>query len=542
MNKPNDSSRARSPMQSNYIRQIGKGSFSNVYLFKDDLFKDDSTNLTNSLIFEENEREPFYIIKEVNLSLLVKKYIDKSIKRSHLHQTPRQNIVKNKESDNIRRKGIEIKREKSTKIGNITPYSTFTSAAYRKDKIKSKVKDKGIVTTPTIDINIKYSEDEYYHNKLKELIDSEIEILKNLDHKNISRYISSLFLNDVYSIKMEYCNYGDVYTVLKSSSSDENNKYFQRNLFNGFTDEFIKAYLLDTASALKHIHNKGLIHRDIKLHNILIKGNTSSSSCKFPFSFKLSDFGFTCYSVDYDDELDDNFRSDDISTILKKKYYKLCGTPYYMAPEIILNIEKFEELMSSNNFSNKKKKIYDNKIDLWSYGICLYELVFNILPFSNMTEINDLKIFYSNSNTQSLIYKNIDQKHIISDDLKILLKKLLTIDPDYRFSTDELFNYIQNIILKDNLLILQNTIFSSSVLYSVNENENELNNKSGNLLNNKNHDDDTRKILSHSLINMDSWAITEFENLSLKNSNINEFKSIMKISVDNKFMKWLIKK
>lgn len=555
MNNPNDGSRLLNVLKPrNYVRQIGKGSFSNVYLFKDDIVdKHDNINLTNSLIFEENDREHFYIIKEVNLSLLVKKYINKSFKRSRLDQGSRQKYFrKNKESDNIINNGIDIKREKSTKIVNITPYSTFTSVAYRKDKIKSKNKE--IVTTPTIDINIKYSEDEYYYNKLKELIDSEIEILKNLDHKNISRYISNVFLNDIYSIKMEYCNYGDVFSILKNgiSQTDENGKYFERNLFNGFTDEFIKVYLLDTISALKYIHDKGLIHRDIKLHNILIKGNTSTSNpdsicisnctSKFPFSFKISDFGFTCYSADYNDELDSNFNLDEISSILRKKYYKLCGTPYYMAPEILLNIEKFEELMSSNNFTNKKKKkIYDNKIDLWSYGICLYELIFNILPFSNMTEINDLKLFYSNSNTQSLIYKNIDEKHIISDDLKILLKKLLTMDPDYRFSTDELFNYIQNIISKNELLILQSTVFSSSVLYSVNENElsDKLNEPK---LNNINHDDNTCTNLSKSIINMESWAIPEFENLSLKNSNINEFKSIMKISVDNKFMKWLIKK
>jgi serine/threonine protein kinase len=484
----------------NVINQIGKGSFSNVHLCRRK--RNNSSLLMLSGIYDDDkdeDEEDLFIIKEINLDSLVKKYV----KKSRIEMRNMKHLMKHDTQTDA----------SGTKSVSITPYNT-------NNKVLLQQLD---------------SEEEYYYKRLKDLIDSEIEVLNKLDHKNIIKYFSYDTKDQIYYIKMEYCQYGDLYSILKDYKLSD---FKLRNTFNGFEGSFIKKFLKDTVNAISYVHGLNIIHRDIKLHNFLVKKDKDNQ-----FLFKLSDFGFACFDLDC--KLNDNLSISDFdfsASALKRKYYKLCGTPYYMAPEIILNIEKFEELMSSNNFSNKKKKIYDNKIDLWSYGICLYELVFNILPFSNMTEINDLKIFYSNSNTQSLIYKNIDQKHIISDDLKILLKKLLTIDPDYRFSTDELFNYIQNIILKDNLLILQNTIFSSSVLYSVNENENELNNKSGNLLNNKNHDDDTRKILSHSLINMDSWAITEFENLSLKNSNINEFKSIMKISVDNKFMKWLIKK
>jgi serine/threonine protein kinase len=74
--------------------------------------------------------------------------------------------------------------------------------------------------------------------------------------------------------------------------------------------------------------------------------------------------------------------------ILNKKYYKLCGTPYYMAPEMILNLENFDQMIASESSvgSVRVAKVYDNKIDIWGYGICLYELLFNVLPFSNLKE------------------------------------------------------------------------------------------------------------------------------------------------------------
>lgn len=640
----------------NYIKQIGKGSFSNVYLFKNDnhikLDKNDDANLTNSLIFDECEREEFYITKEVDLNLLVKKYLNKTFKKNGnthkrlidpdilgspnnytktVYHYRRKSEIDERDPSN----GVDIspnknRRNSSTKIVNITPYSTFTSAAYHKNKTNKLGQEYnlGKITTQTIDINMKYSEDEYYYNKLKELIDSEIEILKNLEHENITRYISSIFVNDTYSIKMEYCNLGDVYSFLKSSNiisadniknrlsndnsnmqnisnslinntkntgnlnkDDNYNVYFERNLFDGFVDEFIKIYLFDTVSALKYIHNKGLIHRDIKLHNILIKEENNKicklTNRKIPLSFKISDFGFTCYTAE---EICDISKSLELSQILQKKYYKLCGTPYYMAPEVILNIEKFEQLMSSDHL-NRGKKFYDNKIDLWSYGICLYELIFNILPFSNMTELNDLKIFYNNSNTQNLIYKNIDEKHIISDDIKILLKKLLTIDPDYRFTTNELYDYVENMIVNDKKFIIQNALLSSSILkynseadimqgVNILKKEN-LNQKehiiqkenlsqkenNSNFKTSINPEDNLCQKVSNNVINIDSWIITDFENISIdlkkdkyntknkkcnnKDNNIRSHlsntsseidKSIMKMSVDNKFMKWLAKK
>jgi serine/threonine protein kinase len=392
-------------------------------------------------------------------------------------------------SETFNTKGITIKKNSrlnDTASVNITPW-------HRK-------------ITQTINVN--YSEEEYYYNRLQDLIESEILILKNLHHKNIIKFFSSTLNNDVYSIKMEYCEFGDLYTILKEKGKHIYELKKLRNHFNGFNDTFIKSYLKDTINALNYINEKNLIHRDIKLHNILVKKNGDE------FVFKLSDFGFTCY--DLSQESDSNLINLDMSSFLnitpeslKRKYYKLCGTPYYMAPEIILNMDKFEQLMGNNDDTCTKLLNYDKKIDIWSYGICLYELIFNTLPFTNLSDMNDLKIFYTKKDNQELIYKNINNKEILSDYIKDILKRMITIDPINRISIEELtrLDYTTTFI---NLLINQT-------------NTNTISDE----------------------INMDSWVYEELNiksQLNLKDSWDKSSSSLnLSTVLDNNFKDWLNK-
>jgi serine/threonine protein kinase len=451
------------------IKHIGKGSFSNVYLYKN------MSTILSSSLFDDIPilKTNYYIIKEVNLNVLVDKYL-KSKQKIRLRS--RQNssiIVIQKENKN----SIPIKRDTTLTLNsyknlNLTPYSAY----------------KGRIT-PTINVNYN-TEEEYYYKKLKNLIDSEIDILKSLDHPNIITYISNTFNNDIFHIKMEYCDYGDLTNLLRGNN-------FSRNIFNGFTENIIHKFLLDTSDALLYLHSQGIIHRDIKLQNILIKSEDGS------FIFKISDFGFSC-----------NIPTT-ASDSSHKKYFKLCGTPYYMAPEMITNVDKFEQLINSDESSLKKDApdtslFYDTKIDLWSYGICLYELIFNILPFTNMSEITDLKIFYSRDATQNIINRNINEKDIISDDIKFLLKKLLTIDPKDRFTTQELHEYIRTNVCKSGAVVLKITDIITYTVYD-------------------------KEVIEHDLskINMNSWI--RIDGCQTVNSD-----SLLKMSVDKPFMNWLL--
>lgn len=484
----------------NIIKHIGKGSFSNVYLCKKN--KVSSSLLLGFMneIYDDTSDE--FIIKEININNLVKRYVKKNKPREL------------------------IKHASDIKSVSITPYD---------NKLELKMQE----------IN---AEEEYYYKRLTDLIDSEIEVLHKLDNEHIIKFYSSSVKNQIYSIKMEYCQYGDLYNILKTQMKGD---FMLRNSYDGFDNKFVMKYLMDTISGLKYLHDLNIIHRDIKLHNVLVKKEANE------FVFKLSDFGFACFDLDC--KLNESLGMSDFdfsTSALKKKYYKLCGTPYYMAPEIILNIEEFEELTSDKIIEQTQVKFYDKKVDLWSYGICLYELIFNKLPFYNIYDIHDLKMFFSKPNTQSDIYKSIDKKTIISERLKTLLKKLLTINPSFRISVNEAFEYI-NEDFKNQDVNNINLISDTEMLKElVNSNENAFNKKVINEVMKENVIKVPLEINNLTIENNEnnnSWIIensqcddanqTKFPKFINSWDKINKASSlIMKISVDNNFMKWLLNK
>lgn len=448
----------------NVIKKIGAGSFSDVHLCKNK--KQESLLFFSGIYNNVNDGENLFIVKEINTNSLVRKYM-------------------NKAKINIK-KYINHKKLSGSGSVCITPYSNGLKVALIKLE----------------------SEEEYYYKRLKDLIESEIEVLKRLSHINVIKFINSISVNNIYCIEMEYCQYGDLHTILKNS---ENTNFKLRNVLGGFEDSFVKIYLMHTISGLKYIHDLNIIHRDIKLQNILVTKTSQNQ-----FLFKISDFGFSCFD---NTDLSLSLQTSDIdfsSTALRKKYYKLCGTPYYMAPEIMMNIDKFEQLIkvehnTENNYNNNTY-FYDKKVDLWSYGISLYELIFNTLPFCNnvppVQDMHDFKDFFNESSTQPKIYNIINTKKIIDENLKYILKGLLCTDPNNRLSAESLYTFLDSCD-KSKLMVNENNI-----------------NMSGSE--------------SSESVNIDSWVVDEKVSSWDK---INKASSmIMKVSVDNNFMKWLLKK
>ena len=176
------------------------------------------------------------------------------------------------------------------------------------------------------------------------------------------------------------------------SCSEDLSHYMVQNGELKYDKAFFKQIILDIAKALKTIHDKGIMHRDIKPSNIFIKDENENEKI-----VKLGDFGCSIY-------IQDN-TSEPIGTIL------------YCAPEIIKNIE------------------YDEKCDLWSLGITLFELYFGLLPYGNEP---------TTSKINSIIYGNEEFLYNRSNipTLDILFHRLLVINQKDRMSYDEFFDFV----------------------------------------------------------------------------------------------------
>ena len=223
------------------------------------------------------------------------------------------------------------------------------------------------------------------NDKLLERIEYEIHIHRKLEHPNIVK-LYDVFRNDkCICLILEYCE-----------QDFDNIKY-------SIKPSEIKSYIIQLNEALKYLKENNIIHRDIKPKNILLSGNT----------IKLADFGFAS-----DKTID--------------MYNTICGSPLYMAPEII-NIF----IGVSNEVNNKN--VYDSKCDIWSLGLIIYECYFKFHPFKNSINIVELYKNIKNNNISfvPLTYCNYDEH----DKIINLLKQMLVCDVNNRISWHQYFNH-----------------------------------------------------------------------------------------------------
>ena len=205
----------------------------------------------------------------------------------------------------------------------------------------------------------------------------EAEILKSLQHPNIIRCIDFFVDNKKLCLVTEYADLGDLNKIIKYQILSG---YF-------FCEEIILNWFTQLCFAIKYIHSKNILHRDLKLSNIFLtsKGN-----------IKLGDFG--------------------IAKILKTKddlAKTLVGTPYYLSPELCL------------------KKPYNHKSDIWSLGCILYEMMYLKHAFE-ADSIGELVVNILEGNF------NLEINAGFSEGVIDLVKSILVIDANKRPSVDDI--------------------------------------------------------------------------------------------------------
>ena len=195
--------------------------------------------------------------------------------------------------------------------------------------------------------------------QVKKYFDNEISILKELNHRNIVSLKDLKHTKSHYYIMMEYCNGGSLMNCLKKYIS-----MYRRP----FSEEIVQYLMSQIVNGLKYIHQHKIIHRDIKLDNILVKfynEHDMKSLNMLRAHVKISDFG--------------------ISSRLNKldRAFTALGSPAYMDPLIL------KKLNQRNYFLNLEG--YDQSVDIWSLGAACYEMVLGRRVF-NGRNIQDLYI------------------------------------------------------------------------------------------------------------------------------------------------------
>ena len=195
----------------------------------------------------------------------------------------------------------------------------------------------------------KYDRDKIENTEALKYLKNEIVILKMLNHPNIVKFVDIKKTKKHYYIVMDYCNGGELSEALE--------KYQKKN-GKPFPEELVQYIMRQIISAFKYIHGQGLMHRDIKLENILLNYENEEDKKDLNImkaQVKIIDFGFACQ--------------------IKKNSltYTAIGNPLNMDPLILKKL---------NSRGKKARQLgYDQKADIWSLGAICYEMLIGKAAF-----------------------------------------------------------------------------------------------------------------------------------------------------------------
>ncbi|XP_066527522.1 serine/threonine-protein kinase DCLK2-like isoform X2 [Hoplias malabaricus] len=213
------------------------------------------------------------------------------------------------------------------------------------------------------------------------LIANEVAILRRVRHPSIIMLIEEVDTPTELYLVMELVKGGDLFDAITSST-----KYTERDA---------SAMVYNLTGALRYLHRMSIVHRDIKPENLLV--------CEYPDgtkSLKLGDFG--------------------LATVVEGPLYTVCGTPTYVAPEIIAETG------------------YGLKVDIWAAGVITYILLCGFPPFrSERNQQEELfeQILLGRLEFPSPYWDNI------SASAKDLIGKMLQVNVSARFTAEDILGH-----------------------------------------------------------------------------------------------------
>ena len=205
----------------------------------------------------------------------------------------------------------------------------------------------------------------------------EVEVMYKIHHPNVVKLFGHFEDNNYCYFIMEYIPIGNLFGIIPKDKKKR------------ISSQIVASLMKNIISATYFLHNMNppIIHRDIKPENVLLAEKLTA---------KLTDFGWS------------NYIQED------EKRTTVCGTPIYLAPEII------------------KEQGHDEKVDIWCIGVLLFELATGTVPFPG----NDIETLESN-----ILKLKIQWPKDINIEAKNLISKILKLDPNARISLPEMLNH-----------------------------------------------------------------------------------------------------
>nr|XP_031315952.1 serine/threonine-protein kinase 33 isoform X3 [Camelus dromedarius] len=219
------------------------------------------------------------------------------------------------------------------------------------------------------------------------LLEQEVNILKSVKHQHIIHLEQVFETPKKMYLVMELCEDGELKEILdrKGHFSENETKWIIRSL----------------ASAIAYLHNKDIVHRDLKLENIMVKSSFIDGNDEMNLNIKVTDFGLAVKKQGRSEAM----------------LQTTCGTPIYMAPEVI------------------NAHDYSQQCDIWSIGVIMYILLCGEPPFMASSEEKLFELIRKGElNFKKSVWDSI------SDSAKSVLKQLMKVDPAHRITAKELLD------------------------------------------------------------------------------------------------------
>ncbi|KAK8710946.1 hypothetical protein V6N13_146254 [Hibiscus sabdariffa] len=216
---------------------------------------------------------------------------------------------------------------------------------------------------------------------LANCLDCELQFLSSVNHPNIIRLLRVLQSESCLFMVLEFCAGGNLAAYIRSHGRIQ--------------EELARRFMQQLGAGLEVLQSHHIIHRDLKPENILLSGP------KDDLLLKIADFGLS-RNVD------------------RSKYAQtVCGSPLYMAPEVL------------------QFQCYDEKVDMWSLGAILFELLNGHPPFHGRTNVQLLQNIKSST---CLPFSKLILSQLHPDCVDIC-SRLLSVNPVDRMSFQEFYQH-----------------------------------------------------------------------------------------------------